>query len=283
MRRPDAQITVQPVLDLAEHIHVGSYEASARLKLQTQLRDGTCVFAFCFRPAEKCDCEHRVPHEDGGPTCSCNQAPCCRRHHRAKTTGGWTYVTVEPGVYLWRSPLGYQYLKDHTAPLTSPPTPNDSASPATSSATSANPDHPAPHPAHDHSSGEFGALSAATQLCAPRIRPLKVCPTLAALMTVLDPASSAEMHARHQRLVAVLHALRPSCGDRPRPTAHRHATALQQPAAEDGPASATMRATRRAAHSRKVRGSGSRAGPRAERRRGARPSPRPRSNDGLAR
>ncbi len=76
---PDAQITVQPVLDLAEHIHVGSYQASARLKLQTQLRDGTCVFAFCFRPAEKCDCEHRVPHEDGGPTCSCNQAPCCRQ------------------------------------------------------------------------------------------------------------------------------------------------------------------------------------------------------------
>ena len=120
---PDAQITVQPVLDLAEHIHVGSYQASARLKLQTQLRDGTCVFAFCFRPAEDCDCEHRVPHEDGGPTCSCNQAPCCRRHHRAKTTGGWTYVTVEPGVYLWRSPLGYQYLKDHNGTIDVTPDP----------------------------------------------------------------------------------------------------------------------------------------------------------------
>ena len=124
---PDAQITVQPVLDLAEHIHVGSYEASARLKLQTQLRDGTCVFAFCFRPAEDCDCEHRVPHDperdDGGPTCSCNQAPCCRRHHRAKTTGGWTYVTVEPGVYLWRSPLGYQYLKDHHGTIDVTPDP----------------------------------------------------------------------------------------------------------------------------------------------------------------
>ena len=77
---PDAQITVQPVLDLAEHIHVGSYEASARLKLQTRLRDGTCAFPFCFRPAEHCDCEHRVPHDGGGPTCSCNLAPCCRRH-----------------------------------------------------------------------------------------------------------------------------------------------------------------------------------------------------------
>jgi hypothetical protein len=87
------------------------------LKLQTFLRDHVCAFPYCYRPAEACDCEHRVPHEDDGPTCSCNQAPACRSHHRAKTTGGWTYVTVEPGVYLWRSPLGYQFLKDATGTL----------------------------------------------------------------------------------------------------------------------------------------------------------------------
>ena len=119
---PDTHVTVQPVLDLAEHLHVNSYQATARLKLQTQLRDNTCVFAYCYRPAEQCDCEHRVAYDpdhpdDGGPTCSCNQAPCCRRHHRAKTTGGWTYITVEPGVYLWRSPLGYQFLKDASGTL----------------------------------------------------------------------------------------------------------------------------------------------------------------------
>ena len=120
---PDAQITVQPVLDLAEHIHVNAYQASARLRLQTQLRDGTCVFAFCFRPAEACDCEHRVPHEDDGPTCSCNLAPCCRRQDRAKTTGGWTYVTVEPGVYLWRSPLGYEFLRNASGTVDVTPDP----------------------------------------------------------------------------------------------------------------------------------------------------------------
>ena len=26
-------------------------------------------------------------------------------------------MTVEPGVYLWRSPLGYQFLRDHTGTL----------------------------------------------------------------------------------------------------------------------------------------------------------------------
>ena len=162
-------MTVQPVLDLAEHIQVGSYEASARLKLQTQLRDGTCAFAFCFRPAEDCDCEHRVPADpdraDGGPTCTCNLAPCCRRHHRAKTTGGWTYMTVEPGVYLWRSPLGYQFLRDATGTLDV--TPDEErlrlAREFRAHFGDPNPDHPAPHPAQHHASGEFGALSAATR------------------------------------------------------------------------------------------------------------------------
>ena len=118
---PRAKVTVKPILDLSEHIWVMSYEASERLREQTNHRDGTCVHPFCSRPATRCDGEHRVPydrdHPDRGPTCSCNQAPLCRRHHRSKTTGGWTYVTVEPGVYLWRSPLGYQYLRDHTGTL----------------------------------------------------------------------------------------------------------------------------------------------------------------------
>ncbi len=164
--QPDAVITVQPVIDLAEHLHVGSYEASARLKLQTQLRDLICAFPYCFRPAEKCDCDHRVPHDDDddGPTCSCNLTPACRGHHRAKTTGGWTYLTVEPGVYLWRSPLGYEYLKDPTGTLDVTPTEERRKLArefrhhfGDTRPTTPNPDHPAPHPARHHASGGIGA------------------------------------------------------------------------------------------------------------------------------
>ncbi len=32
-------------------------------------------------------------------------------------------MTVEPGVYLWRSPLGYQYLKDHNGTIDVTPDP----------------------------------------------------------------------------------------------------------------------------------------------------------------
>jgi hypothetical protein len=120
---PDTQVTVQPVLDLAEHIHVDSYEASTRLKSQVDLRDVVCVFPFCTRRAHRCDHDHRVDHRDGGPTCSCNIAPTCRGHHRAKTTGGWSYITVDPGVYLWCSPLGYRFLRDATGTLDVTPDP----------------------------------------------------------------------------------------------------------------------------------------------------------------
>ena len=26
---------------------------------------------------------------------------------------GWTYTAIEPGTYLWTSPHGYQFLRDH--------------------------------------------------------------------------------------------------------------------------------------------------------------------------
>ena len=114
---PDIQIVVKPVIDLAEHIHHSAYEVSDRLEEQTDLRDRTCVFPFCTRAARKCDHDHGVPHNKDGPTCSCNIAPLCRRHHRLKTHAPWSYEHLEPGSYVWTSPHGYQYLVDHTGTL----------------------------------------------------------------------------------------------------------------------------------------------------------------------
>jgi hypothetical protein len=78
------------------------------------------VFPWCTRPARACDCDHIQPWRDdgtGGDTCTCQLAPLCRTHHRLKTHGSWTYTTLEPGTYLWTSPHGYQYLRDHTGTL----------------------------------------------------------------------------------------------------------------------------------------------------------------------
>ena len=91
---PDAQITVQPVIDLNEHIDVEAYEIRGRLREQTILTHPTCVFPWCTRPARAlepdehdADCDHRVPYAVVKHSCSCNAAPLCRRHHRAKTHG----------------------------------------------------------------------------------------------------------------------------------------------------------------------------------------------------
>jgi hypothetical protein len=114
---PATQLDVKPVLDLADHIHVEAYEVPDRLAAQTRLRDLTCVFPGCSRPARRCDCDHVIPESEGGPTCTCNVAPLCRGHHRLKTHGGWTYAVIEPGSYLWTSPHGYKFLRDHDGSL----------------------------------------------------------------------------------------------------------------------------------------------------------------------
>ena len=108
---------MKPVLDLAEHIGTHAYEVPTRLEDQTNLLNDTCVFPWCTRRARTCDNEHCVPFDKGGTTCSCNIAPLCRRHHRLKTHTTWIYVVLEPGTFLWTSPHGYQFLRDHTGTL----------------------------------------------------------------------------------------------------------------------------------------------------------------------
>ena len=105
---------MKPVLDPTAHDPADSPVVPDRHRELVAVRDQTCVFPWCTRPARGCDCDHTVPHNRAGPTCPCNLAALCRRHHRVKTHGGWTYTTLEPGTYLWRSPHGYQYLRDPT-------------------------------------------------------------------------------------------------------------------------------------------------------------------------
>jgi len=107
---PDTEVVITEVIDTTAHLHIDRYERDDRLWGQTVERDPTCVFPFCTRPATSCDCDHIVPHNKGGPTCSCNVAPTCRGHHRAKTHDGWVYEVLVPGVYLWTSRSGHRYL-----------------------------------------------------------------------------------------------------------------------------------------------------------------------------
>ncbi len=123
---PHVQVTVRPVKDLAEHIHVGAYEIPDRLRVQRELIDHHCVFPWCTRPARSCDIDHITAHDQGGDTCSDNTAPLCRTHHRAKTHTTWTYDRLDQTTYLWRSPNGLHFHRDHhgTTPTTPPTRPS---------------------------------------------------------------------------------------------------------------------------------------------------------------
>ena len=109
---PGTRVTVLPVIDLAGHDPVEKYEVPASMHAQVTMRDPQCVFPFCTRSARRADLDHIVPFDEGGPTCGCNLAPLCRRHHRAKTHADWSYVMVIPGTYLWCSAADDRYLVD---------------------------------------------------------------------------------------------------------------------------------------------------------------------------
>jgi len=121
----DTTVIVRPVIDLADHVPIDSYEIPDRHRVRVQLRDHTCRFPHCTRPAPRCDLDHHRPHDQGGPTCPCNLVPLCRRHHRAKTHSAWRYEIPGSATYVWTSPSGFRFRVDHrgTHPVrdTSPP------------------------------------------------------------------------------------------------------------------------------------------------------------------
>jgi len=102
-------IIVRPVIDLADCVPVDAYEIPDRHKTRVRLRDTTCRFPHCTRDASTCDLDHAKPYAEGGPTCSGQLVPLCRRHHRAKTHSLWRYSIIETGHYLWTSPHGHHW------------------------------------------------------------------------------------------------------------------------------------------------------------------------------
>src|SRR5215831_5850365 len=97
------------VRDCLHQRESAGYQPSPTLRHLIRVRQRTCSFPGCRRPAARCDQDHTVPYDQGGRTCECNLAPLCRRHHRAKQAQGWRLDQPEPGVMVWRLPHGRSY------------------------------------------------------------------------------------------------------------------------------------------------------------------------------
>jgi hypothetical protein len=115
------RITIKPVIDLNAHLTAPGYGIPDRIREQVILRDTTCVFPWCTRPARGCDIDHVIAYDHDaearpqpGPTDTRNLAVLCRFHHRLKTHTAWRYRVTGPGAYEWTSPHGHQFRRDPT-------------------------------------------------------------------------------------------------------------------------------------------------------------------------
>ncbi|WP_156434338.1 DUF222 domain-containing protein [Mycobacterium sp. IS-1590] len=74
-----------------------------------RMRDLTCRFPGCDRPAEFCDFDHTTPYP-AGATHPSNIKCLCRIHHLLKTFGGWSDQQHPDGTVRWTAPTGRTYL-----------------------------------------------------------------------------------------------------------------------------------------------------------------------------
>lgn len=85
---------------------------SRRLELSVRMRDVSCRFPGCRRPAagsrSGTDLDHTVPWP-AGPTEASNLAVLCRHHHRVKHSPGWAVIMLETGFLERTTPGGLTF------------------------------------------------------------------------------------------------------------------------------------------------------------------------------
>jgi hypothetical protein len=69
-------------------------------------RDETCRFPYCTILARRCDADHTIDWQHGGPTVVTNLEALCEGHHMDKHHTPWTVTQHPGGVLEWTSPLG---------------------------------------------------------------------------------------------------------------------------------------------------------------------------------
>lgn len=107
----DADVTVRPVIDLANVPAEDGYVPSAGLRRAVCYALRHELFPYSNLRAERFDLDHTVPYLPGrrGQTRLGNLAPLSRRAHRAKTAGIWRSRQAAIDQIIWESPLGYRY------------------------------------------------------------------------------------------------------------------------------------------------------------------------------
>jgi hypothetical protein len=105
--------TLRPVFletgDCSHARQADGYRPPRSLRHLITIRQRTCGYPGCPRDAYRCDLDHTTPWHLGGPTCECNLAPLCKRHHQTKQTRRWHLNQTQPGTLTWTTPHGRTY------------------------------------------------------------------------------------------------------------------------------------------------------------------------------
>jgi hypothetical protein len=100
------------------------YQVSDAQRAFVSARDVTCRFPGCGVRATRCQVDHAIAWEDGGPTDAVNLGALCIRHHNLKTHSGWKIISTESdGSCVWRSPRQRRYQRERAEiiPAAQPP------------------------------------------------------------------------------------------------------------------------------------------------------------------
>ncbi|MDY0914353.1 HNH endonuclease signature motif containing protein [Rathayibacter festucae] len=78
-----------------------------QMRLHLQLRDQTCRFPGCIRPASTAEADHTLEWRNGGETSLENLVSLCTSHHHVRHGEQWSYDRVDGhGTLVWVSPTG---------------------------------------------------------------------------------------------------------------------------------------------------------------------------------
>lgn len=108
-------VTVKPVIDLAEMISTTAYEHPEAIKERIHLLRPGDRFPRATSMSRRCDLDHPVPYDPLGPpdqTNSHHSQPLSRTPHRAKTHLPYRCTPLDGGEILWTTPHGLLRLVD---------------------------------------------------------------------------------------------------------------------------------------------------------------------------
>jgi len=105
------------------------YRVPKPLKKWLRLRDETCRFPGCTKPAAHCDLDHSLDWQFDGLTAHDNLANPCAGCHALKSEIGWTVTHLDNGHLHWTSPTGRAFTTEPATIIQTPPPPADAAPP----------------------------------------------------------------------------------------------------------------------------------------------------------